>query len=135
MGLRRFGLICLLSILAFGGCAKDRYVVEVRLAETHQPLEGAHIRLVSTPRGYSFLDIRHYVLDCGRMATDEGITDEDGSIELSLPKDSGVGAVMVNDKWGLSQPSVVWKVMQPTAPPPHPESTEESRLEARVLAM
>lgn len=63
-------------------------------------------------RIYSFLDPRHYLAPDSHEATiDEGRTDAQGTVTLSLPSDLPSLYVCLNDKWYARKLSANWEVV------------------------
>lgn len=109
-------LLVMLSTGCLVGCNQQtHYSVELRTADDHVPLPGARVTLVSVPRIYSFLDIRHYGGYSGDREVSEGSTDALGQVILALPADLDVDHVVVEDAWVLRRPTAEWALMRRSA--------------------
>lgn len=109
-------LLVMFSTGCLVGCNQQTYYsVELRTAEDHAPVPGARVTLVSVPRIYSFLDIRHYGGHSGDREVSEGSTDAGGQVILALPTDLDVDHVVVDDAWVLRRPTAEWALMRRSA--------------------
>ncbi len=106
-----FWAVCLCLALAGVGCTRE-YVFTFRDAESDRPLVGRPVELLSLPRIYSFLDLRHYVCESGEPVVETGRTDVNGRVVFALPEDLGIRHVQLDGRWFAQQPSSSFQPMR-----------------------
>ncbi len=122
-------IVCILASCVFAGCT-SQHTFEFKHGKSGELIANAPVVISSWPRGYSFIDIRHYIYGCSTTFAEEGQTDTDGKATLSLPSDVGVQNVCLNGEWFASDLSTVWQPML-TQQEAEAKTAESSALEVR----
>ncbi len=102
----------LLSCCIFAGC-RTEYVFQIKDSKSSAAVTKSTIMVTTLPKRYGYLDIRHYLTECGEIITAEGQTDVHGMVTLDLPSDRSIWHVSLNNEWFAEMPLSDWKQMVP----------------------